>query len=190
MVHKHPLTLVSAVSSELGELPGHAVGICPLQAAIGATLALTGGLGPVVLVGSAGFYPGHGLRIGDVVACSSLGLSGGIAELKLGYQPIEPEVLHGETTLLPKLPRVTVLTVEAITSDPDLTEKRGQNWQVEHMESYAVAQVCARLGRPFLAVLGLSNQVGPQAHDQWLIHRAQAEAAARQAVSQLISPAK
>ncbi|MFT5583123.1 MAG: nucleoside phosphorylase [Cognaticolwellia sp.] len=190
MVHEQPITLVSAVSAELGELPGHAMGIGPLHAAIGASLALAGGRGPVVLVGSAGFYPGHGLEIGDVVACSSLGLSRGIAEVKLGYQPIEPEVLQGESTILPKLIRARVLTVEAITSDPKLTQRRGQTWQVEHMESYAVALVCARLGRPFLAVLGLSNQVGPQAHAQWLAHRVQAETAARQAVSQLFSPTK
>ncbi len=181
------MTLVSAVSAELGDLSGHAVGIGPLHAAIGASLALAGGVGPVVLVGSAGFYPGHGLAIGDVVASSSLGLSAGIAEVKLGYMPIEPDIVEGDPTILPEIQRATVLTVEAITSDAQLTQTRAQSWQVEHMESYAVAQVCKRLGRPFVAILGLSNQVGPDAHAQWLAHRAQAEAAARAAVAQLFS---
>lgn len=181
------MQVVSAVQAELGPLPGHAVGIGPLRAAIGASLALSAGSGPVVLVGSAGFYPGHGLQIGDVVASSTLGMSAGIAEVRLGYQPMPPEPLEGEPSLLPALQRASVLTVEAITSDPALTAVRAQSWQVEHMESYAVAAVCARLGRPFLAVLGLSNVVGPQAHAQWLAHRAQAEQAARDAVARWLT---
>lgn len=181
------MQLLAAVAAELGPLPGEAVGIGPLQAAIGASLALAGGDGPVVLVGSAGFYPGHGLQIGDVVASSSLGLSGGIAEVKLGYQPLPPPLLEGAVHLLPGLRPASVLTVEAITSDPDLSATRARSWQVEHMESYAVAAVCARLGRPFLAVLGLSNAVGPQAHAQWKAHRGQAEEAARAAVAHWVN---
>lgn len=176
-------TLLAAVQAELGDLPGHAVGIGPLRAALGAYEHLAGGTGPVVLVGSAGAYPESGLKIGQAVVASSLGLSGDIAELGLGYQPVPEPVLESEAGRFPGLPACTVLSVPAITSDPNLARQRGQAWQVEHMETYGVAAVCARLGRPFVAVLGISNEVGPHAHVQWKAHRAQAESAARQAVA-------
>lgn len=176
------VTLVSAVQAELGDLPGHAVGIGPLRSALGAWSVLAGGTGPVILLGSAGVYPGCALPIGQAVVSSSLGLSGGIAELGLGYQPVPDPVLEGAVGWFPALPACTVLTVPAITSDPDLARQRGQAWQIEHMESYGVAAACARLGRPFVAVLGISNEVGPLAHEQWKAHRHQAEAAAQAAV--------
>jgi 3-methyl-2-oxobutanoate hydroxymethyltransferase len=49
----------------------------------------------------------------------------------------------------------------------------------------ADALACQEAGVPFLAVLGIANEVGPQAHAQWRAHRAEAEAAARRAVGVL-----
>jgi purine-nucleoside phosphorylase len=79
-----------------------------------------------------------------------------------------------------------VLTVGAVTTDLDLGERLGEGWTVEHLEAYAVAWACARSSIPFVAVLGITNTVGPDAHLQWLTHRDQAQSTAREAVQALL----
>jgi len=59
-------------------------------------------------------------------------------------------------------------------------------WQVEHLEAYGVACACAGADVPFLAILGITNLVGPDAHVQWLTHRNQAQDAARRAAATLL----
>jgi futalosine hydrolase len=175
---------VAAVREELADLPGVAVGVGPLRAALGASAALAGGAWRgCVLLGTAGAYPG-GPPIGSVVVARRLGLSAGIAEAGLGYAPLHPAPLEADAALRARLglPEADVLTVEAITTDPDLVVARAATWAVEHMEAYAVALAAAGAGVPFVAVLGISNEVGPWAHSQWRENRGDAEAAARHVV--------
>ncbi|MEQ1570081.1 MAG: hypothetical protein ABMA64_30890, partial [Myxococcota bacterium] len=112
-----------------------------------------------------------------------LGWADGGAVAGLGYVPMPPEVLEGEAPAeLAHLPRASVLTLAAITTDPALVNTLGSTWQVEHMEAYAVAAACREYGVPFTAVLGITNDVGPDAHRQWLAHRDEVQAAVRAAV--------
>ena len=46
------------------------------------------------------------------------------------------------------------------------------------MEAYGAALACQDAGVPFCVVLGVANQVGPEAHAQWKAHRVEAEQAA------------
>jgi nucleoside phosphorylase len=178
--------LLAAVREELGDLAGVAVGVGPVRAAVGAASALEGGTSAwraCVLIGTAGAYRG-GPPTGSVVAARRLGLSGGIAEVGLGYAPLHPGPLDTDAGLRASLglPEVDVLTVEAITTDPGVVVARAACWQVEHMEAYGVALAAQAAGVPFVAVLGISNEVGPWAHSQWRENRGAAEAAARQGV--------
>lgn len=181
---------LAAVREELGPLGGDAVGIGPVRAAAGAASVLYGRPAEaVVLVGTAGTYataPGAP-GIGEVVVARSIGLSGGLAEVGLGYVPLAPAPLTTDPGLRGRLGlrEVDVLTVEAITTDVALAAARGAVWQVEHMEAWSVAHVAALLGLPFVAVLGITNEVGPDAHVQWRQYRARVEAAVVQAVSAL-----
>ncbi|MEZ5397942.1 MAG: hypothetical protein R2724_34960 [Bryobacterales bacterium] len=101
--------------------------------------------------------------------------------------PLPPPVLDADPALLDALalPRVSVLTVGAITTDSALVASFARDWAVEHLEAYAVAWACREAGVPFVAVLGIANVVGPDAHAQWLANRAAAEQAARAAAAAL-----
>lgn len=182
------MLLVAADREELGELPGEIVGVGPVVAAANAGRILAHERPEqVVMLGTAGSYP-DGPPIGAVVVSRTLGLSWGVASLGLGYVPRAPEPVHGDTTLIERsgLPAHDVLTVGAITTDLDLAARLGEGWSVEHLEAYAVAWTCARASIPFVAVFGITNHVGPDAHHQWLTNRDHAQRAARDAVRTLL----
>lgn len=182
--------VVAAAQEELGDVPGETVGVGPLVAAVRAA-ALIARIGPswVALIGTAGAYPG-GPAIGSVVAASRVGWGNGVATLGLGYVPRPPAPVDCDLALLaphPPLDRHPVLTVAAITTDrPLATRFAAAGWTVEHLEAYAVALACREAGIPFVALLGISNDVGPDAHVQWLTHRDAAQEAARRAVRPLL----
>lgn len=185
---KGGVRLVAAVGDELGSLPGTALGVGLVAAgvAVGRFLA-EARPEAVVLVGTAGAYPG-GPKIGAVVAASELGLGSVAATLSLGYVPRAPGPLRADPGLNERirLPTARVLTALAITSSPELARQLGAGWEVEHMEAYAVAWACAEAGIPFAAVLGITNDVGPNAHAEWLRHRVALQRAAQASVSSLL----
>lgn len=179
---------VAAVAAELGDLRGHALGVGALVA--GVRLAgLLDQLCPsaVVLVGSAGAYAG-GPPIGRAIAASQIGWGAAVADLDAGYVPLPQPPIDADPSLLEalRLPHARVLTTVAISTDPALVARRGADWQVEHLEAYGAALACAERGIPFVAVLGIANRVGPDAHAEWVAHRAEAEQAARTAARRLV----
>lgn len=182
------ILVVSAVAEELGDLPGRTVGIGPVVAAA-STARILASLQPdaVVLVGTAGSYRG-GPPIGRACVAARVGLADGAAAMGLGYVPRPPAPIPCDPRLLARtdLPRHDVLTTGAITTDPLLAERMADGWQVEHLEAYGVACACAAAEVPFLAILGIANVVGPDAHVQWLTHRNEAQDAARDATAALI----
>ncbi len=179
------MLILSAVQEELGDLAGHPVGIGPVMAAMGAA-ALIERLKPraVLVIGTAGSYAG-GPEIGAVVRARRVGLSSSAAVMGLGYVPRPPAVLEADRSLLGglDLPACDVLSVQAVTTDPLLAERLADGWQVEQLEAYGVAAACAAARVPFAAVYGISNRAGPDAHLEWLEHRA----AARQRVREVVA---
>lgn len=181
--------IVAAVPEELEPMAGSALGIGPIAAAarMSSLLATASAAGRlprcVVMVGSAGAYPG-GPPIGRAVAASRIGWACGAAAVGLAYVPRAPEPIACDPRLVAAaaaagLERHPVLTVAAVSTDPALVAAfTALGWSVEHMEAFAAAHACAAHGVPFLAVLGVANEVGPDAHAQWLAHRAAAQAAA------------
>lgn len=189
------MLVVAAAPEELGSIDGAVVGVGPVVAAARAA-AILARLQPeaVVMIGTAGSYIG-GPPIGTAVAASRVGLSWGVAALGLGYVPRAPSPVDADPGLLARLdqgpngslPRHQVLTVGAITTDTSLAGRLSDGWTVEHLEAYAVAFACREAGIPFVAVLGISNIVGPQAHVEWLTHRDAAQEVARQAIRPLLA---
>ena len=49
---------------------------------------------------------------------------------------------------------------------------------VEHLEAHAFLRAAELAGVPAACVLGVSNEVGPRAHEEWKRHGAEASAAA------------
>ncbi len=182
------VTLCSAVPHELGDLPGVAVGVGPLAAATAATRFLMERRPEAVaFVGSAGAYA-SGPEVGTVIVSGALGMASTAVTLGLGYQPRGAPELRSDATLVARSARPTsrVLTVAAITSDEALAARFSADWEVEHMEAYAVAFACAEAGVPFAAVLGIANRVGRDAHAEWLRNHAAVEASARTVAARLL----
>ncbi len=183
------ILLVAAAREELGDLPGEVLGVGPVvSAATMARLCATQELDGVVMIGTAGAYPG-GPGIGSVVKADRVGFAEGVSAMGLGYTPRPPAPIPCDARLGARVdcPRADVLTVSAITTDPTLARRLSDGWTVEHLEAYGAAYACAQAGVPFLAVLGIANAVGPSAHAQWLTHRMAAQDATRVAVQSLLS---
>lgn len=179
---------VAAVEAELGGLPGAVLGVGPVRAAAElARLLATKRPEGVVLVGSAGCY-GAGHQLGQAYVAERLGTGDAGAAAGQGYVPLAPPVLEADPTLRNRVDcdGARVLTLAAITTAPEVVDLLAQDWDLEHMEAYAAAWACRCAGVPFLAVLGVANRVGPDAHDEWRANRAVAEAAAREAVLPLL----
>lgn len=179
--------IVAAVVEELDGLPGTALGVGFLPAAIAAAnLLATERPEALILVGTAGAYRG-GPPVGSVVTARRVGLVSGTAVSGRGYVPRAPGPIETDAGLRHALdlPEADVATLLAITTDAGLAEALAAEWQVEHMEAYGVAAACAAAGVPFAAVLGITNHVGPDAHAEWRANRVAAQSAAAAAVARL-----
>ena len=181
------MRFVAAVGEELGPVPGSVLGVGMIAAAASAAklLALERP-DAVILIGTAGAFAG-GPAVGSVICARNVGLGCPATSLGLGYIPRAPGPIACDDDLREKLglPAANVLTNLAITTDPALAERFATEWQVEHMEAYAVAYACADAGIPFAAVLGITNRVGPTAHAEWLRFRLSVGEAARAAALRL-----
>jgi nucleoside phosphorylase len=181
--------VVAAAPQELDDLPGEVLGVGPIVAACrAATLIERYKPDRVVLVGTAGSYPG-GPAVNTAIAAQKFGLSYGVATMGLGYVPRPPPPVDCSSEMLAALtlPRHNVLTVGAVTTDPTLALRLSDGWEVEHLECYGVALACHEANVPFIAVLGIANEVGPHAHGEWLTNRDSAQEAARHAIKSLLA---
>lgn len=183
------LGLCAAVDEELGPLPGVGLGVGPVTAGSAAARWLaTEKPDAVLLIGTAGAYAG-GPEIGTLVAAGALGLGDSAAAIGLAYVPRAPGELAANLAILAEsgLPVARVLTLAAITTDPTLAALHAANWEVEHMEAYAVALACAAAGVPFAAILGITNRVGPEAHAQWRANRERVQRAVQNVAARVLA---
>lgn len=166
--------LVSAVDAERAGLSGMSLGVGAVCAAASATRHIAAEKPRfVVLVGTAGTYPG-GPPIGSLVVASDLGWADGGGVMGTGYTPRPPPVLPASKALSASLNATParVLTTPSVTTSLALGQRfSDEEWRVEHLEAYAVAHVCADANIPFAAILGITNMTGPHAHEQWRANR-------------------
>jgi nucleoside phosphorylase len=125
----------------------------------------------VLLLGTAGSL--KNLPIGSLWAAGRLGWSDSLRAGGIGYIPCPPPELEAELEL--GLPKVGVLTGFGVTTKRAVADAFGADWLLEHMEAGAVALACRRAGVRFGAVLGVSNEVGEDAHQQWKENRLEVE---------------
>lgn len=151
----------------------------------------------VICFGSAGVYPGNGLRIGDLLLASEevygdegavtstgfldmqglgLPLAERSGEKWFNRFPADAELLSQVQRLLVRelgsQHRVAVgpmVTVSTCSGTPavatQLAERTGGLG--ENMEGAAIAQICARLGIPWLEIRGISNLVEERDPARW-----------------------
>jgi purine-nucleoside phosphorylase len=170
------------------EVAAAVVGIGLPVAAAGAALRLVEQPpGRVVFVGTCGAYRGGGLAIGEVavparVRLSSPCLVDGLAQLP---EPMS-STIEADAGAVVALAGSggrrceVVATTLGITVDDAAAARVASvtGAAVEHLEAYAVAAACAARGVPFAAALGVANDVGSAARDQWRTHHRAAAAAA------------
>jgi nucleoside phosphorylase len=181
--------------SPLCQVIARAVGVGLVEAAIGATAAIAEEKpDAVIFVGTAGSYPGRrpDLAQAGVVAARRLALW---ADSVAAGDAYLPPALPTEQETTPALRRLAVsagLLIADVACSLSITSRaalsrriaRTADCDVENLEAFAVARAAA--GLPFLAILGISNAVGPSAHAQWKRNAAPAAAAACRAALQVI----
>ncbi|HEX7596906.1 MAG TPA: hypothetical protein VF518_01760 [Polyangia bacterium] len=174
-------------SSPRRNVIARAVGVGLVEAAIGATEAIAEEKpDAVIFVGTAGSYPGRrpDLAQAGVVATRRLVL---FADSVAAGDAYLPPALPTEQQTTPALRRravsaglliADVACPLSITSRVALSRRiaRTADCDVENLEAFAVARAAA--GLPFVAILGISNTVGPSAHAEWKRNAAAAAAAA------------
>lgn len=167
------------------------VGIGLAAAAVGTARALTGRAPKaVVLLGTCGAFPGRGLAIGDVVVAAGVCLaSAAVARGEGAMPPPMTEVLPCDASVLRVRGKsVQVATTLAVTTTRELADAmaRSTGCDVEHLEAYAVAVACRAAGVPFLAVLAVANEVGPQGREQWAQHHQRVSDALAEEVNRVL----
>jgi purine-nucleoside phosphorylase len=172
-----------------------AAGVGMVEAALGTARAIAEQrVGAVIFVGTAGVYPNASkeLRTGTAALASRLHLLS-LGEISgAAYRPdvmpshIEPDSdLAGVLAATGDLPSARVACPVAITRDAATALQIAQSThaELENLEAFAAARAAAKAGVPFAAVLGISNAVGPSAHQQWLKMGDRAASAACAAVT-------
>jgi nucleoside phosphorylase len=157
-----------------------AVGVGTVDAAVGAAEAIARARPRrVIFVGTAGVYPAsaRAVPVGAAAIAGELRL---ISTAALRGDAYHPAPLVATAAATPALrerlsraagrdtPVVTVACPLAITQTAALARRIATTGvALENLEAFAVARAAASAGRPFAAVLGVSNVVGPGAHAEW-----------------------
>jgi nucleoside phosphorylase len=153
-----------------------AVGVGLIEAAAGAARVLEQQKPrALILVGTAGIYPGTKLSIGQAVVAGTVHLASASVAAEAAYYP-GPLPAKAEATPLgaaiAQAARLSIADVACplgITRDAAVARqlKRATGAALENLEAFAVARAAAHAGVPFAAVLGIANYVGPEAHAEW-----------------------
>jgi nucleoside phosphorylase len=170
-----------------------AVGVGIASAGAGAARALSEHApARVVLLGSAGVYPGCFAFVpGELTAAARIELvdAARVAKRAQVPAPMTTEATTSRTltdslcAIAKVARRVAVATTAAITVDDTLAnELATTGCEVENLEALPVALACAAVGVPFAALLGITNEVGANGRAQWHTHHDNAANACAQAL--------
>lgn len=163
-----------------------AIGVGPVEAALGAQAALASRPSAAILVGTCGAFPSARLPIGRAVCVERSFLSCPDVAAERSYVPPLAQVESRADAALAAslceaagLPRVGCVTTPAITRDETSAELFAARTgvEVEHLEAHAFLRAAERAGVPAACVLGVANLVGPNAHEEWKANAAAASEA-------------
>jgi nucleoside phosphorylase len=130
----------------------------------------------IVFTGTCGALPSTSLTIGDVVRAKTIYL-GDIGTLnRTSFIPdiipttVTPARFIAMKNTLPESDVFCPLSITQSDTGASLLQKNFPNGVVENLECFAVAWNAAQRKIPFEAVLGVSNFIGPNGHDEWKQH--------------------
>ena len=181
------------------QVVARAAGVGLVEAAIGATAAIAE-VKPeaVMFVGTAGLYPNRrpDLALAGTVAARRLVLSADGVTTGDSYLPRALPATQDTTVALRRIAVATGLLIADVACPLAITSRlavgrrrRAPACDVENLEAFAVARAAAAAGLPFAAILGISNIVGPPAHEAWKRNATRAAAAACRAALEVIERA-
>lgn len=139
----------------------------------------------VVLVGTAGSYPGAVANLGDAVVARRVVLVDPTEVERRGAMPepmgrtieCNPMIALGLAGGRP--PACDVANTLGVTTDDGLAVRITQavGCALENLEAFGIANACALQNVPFACVLGVSNRVGSTGRDEWrAYHKGAAQA--------------
>jgi nucleoside phosphorylase len=201
--------IVSAFEPEIAPLRrlvrGHrkvvleAVGIGAIDAAVGATGALTR-VRPdrVIFVGTAGIYGsqrearqaiGTAAVAGEVLCMSTAALKGeaylpGPMVVQVTTSRSLRTALGGGRAEGPRDVACPLAITRSAALGRRIADATGAT--LENLEAFAVARVASAAGVPFGAVLGVANRVGPTGHEEWQRHHRAASRAACELIARFL----
>jgi nucleoside phosphorylase len=145
----------------------------------------------VLLVGTAGVYPGQAVALGleSAIIAGSILLLAQILPGKHSFLPaIVPTEARSSPALVRALHKATGLPCADVACPLGITSTTVaaasaaelSGCALENLEAFAVARAAAAAKVPFAAILGIANRVGPRGHREWERHaKAAAEGACR-----------
>jgi len=168
-------------------------GIGPLRAAAAVAHRLArGDVAQVLFVGTAGAYDGQACPLLSAWGVSSARFTDGAAALGCSYFPATKDASPFEEWVAESVEsekrRVICVCPPSITRDETTAVALAKFGELENLEIAAVATACAVTKVPWQAFLGVSNAVGPNAHEEWKAYHAEASRAA-QAMAQAMAQA-
>ena len=143
----------------------------------------------VLLVGTAGVYPGQPATFG-LAGATIAGRIRLLPQVLFGKHAFLPAIVPTEAKSTPALGRALrkatglscadVACPMGITATTKAAKAAAElsGCALENLETFAVARAAAVAKIPFAAILGIANRVGPSGHREWERH---AKAAARSA---------
>ncbi|MGZ3421352.1 MAG: phosphorylase family protein [Polyangiales bacterium] len=149
----------------------------------------------VVLVGTAGAYPGSGVNVGEVLVARRAILVDPVEVERRGAMP-EPMGRTIECNPMLSLglgggrpPQADVANTLGVTTDDQLAARIGPatSCKAENLEAFGIANACALQGIPFAGVFGISNRVGSTGREEWRSHHKAASQAACEVINRWLS---
>jgi nucleoside phosphorylase len=144
-----------------------ALGIGFLEASISLTRLLNQNpqIKEIVFLGTAGTYKKN-LMIGEILSIKSTSLLNLGSLLDFSYTPIKNNFIEANS-IKPGLKTAHCLSSMEITKkEIDLNIE--ENYILENMELYGVAKTAEIFSIPWSSLLGVTNYIGPNAHEEWV----------------------
>jgi nucleoside phosphorylase len=147
----------------------------------------------VLLVGTAGVYPGQPVTLGleSAAIAGSIRLLPQILPGKHAFFPASvPTEARSSPALVRALRKASGLPCADVACPLGITATavaaasaaKLSGCALENLEAFAVARAAAVAKLPFVAILGIANHVGPRGHREWEQHAKGAAKSACQAV--------
>jgi len=129
------------------------------------------------------------LTIGDVVVATSVTLFAGPGAELVGESEIlvPMEGALRDALVASGATPATVVNTLGVTVNSDHAKHVAACGDVEHLEAFAIARVCAGANVPCAIVLGIANEVGAKGREQWRANHVRASAHAAETLAEAIA---